>query len=73
MTMITPDEWGKRYYNLMADEFSRVRTYSGTYPLPLAQSVAGYIVNGPKTGALPNGRHGGEALDDGGISPLYGM
>ena len=66
------DEWGKRYYNLMADEFSRVRTYSGTYPLPLAQSVAGYIVNGPKTGALPNGRHGGEALDDGGISPYMG-
>jgi formate C-acetyltransferase/benzylsuccinate synthase len=66
------DEWGKRYYNLMADEFSRVRTYSGAYPLPLAQSVAGYIVNGPKTGALPNGRHGGEALDDGGISPYMG-
>lgn len=66
------DEWAKRYYNLMADEFSRVRTYSGTYPLPLAQSVAGYIVNGPKTGALPNGRHGGEALDDGGISPYMG-
>ena len=66
------DDWGKRYYNLMADEFSRVRTYSGAYPLPLAQSVAGYIVNGPKTGALPNGRHGGEALDDGGISPYMG-
>jgi benzylsuccinate synthase len=66
------DKWAQRYYNLMADEFSRVRTYSGTYPLPLAQSVAGYIVNGPKTGALPNGRHGGEALDDGGISPYMG-
>lgn len=66
------DKWAGRYYNLMADEFSRIRTYSGAYPLPLAQSVAGYIVNGPKTGALPNGRHGGEALDDGGISPYMG-
>ncbi len=66
------DKWAIRYYNLMADEFQRVRTYSGAYPLPLAQSVAGYIVNGPKTGALPNGRHGGEALDDGGISPYMG-
>jgi len=66
------DKWAVRYYNLMADEFAQVRTYSGTYPLPLAQSVAGYIVNGPKTGALPNGRHGGEALDDGGISPYMG-
>lgn len=66
------DKWAGEYYNLMADEFARVRTYSGTYPLPLAQSVAGYIVNGPKTAALPNGRHGGEALDDGGISPYMG-
>jgi benzylsuccinate synthase len=66
------DTIGRAYYDLMADEFQRIRTYSGTYPLPLAQSVAGYIVNGPKTGALPNGRHGGEALDDGGISPYMG-
>ncbi len=66
------DTMGQQYYDLMADEFQRIRTYSGTFPLPLAQSVAGYIVNGPKTGALPNGRHGGEALDDGGISPYMG-
>lgn len=43
------DAVAKRYYDLVADEFSKVRTYSGTYPLPLAQSVASYIVNGPKT------------------------
>lgn len=66
------DAMADRYYNMMADEFSRLRTYSGAYPLPLAQSVASYIVNGPKTAALPNGRHGGEALDDGGISPYMG-
>ena len=66
------DKWADRYYNLIADEFSQLRTYSGAYPLPLAQSVASYIVNGPKTAALPNGRHGGEALDDGGISPYMG-
>lgn len=66
------DEIAQRYYDMMADEFKRVRTYSGTYPLPLGQSVAGYIVNGPKTGATPNGRHAGEALDDGGISPYMG-
>ncbi len=66
------DQIAKRYYDMMADEFTRVRTYSGTFPLPLAQSVAGYIVNGPKTGATPNGRHAGEALDDGGISPYMG-
>ena len=66
------DDIAQRYYDMMADEFKRVRTYSGTYPLPLGQSVAGYIVNGPKTGATPNGRYGGEALDDGGISPYMG-
>jgi benzylsuccinate synthase len=66
------DDISARYYNMMADEFARIRTYSGAHPLPLAQSVASYIVNGPKTGALPNGRHGGEALDDGGISPYMG-
>ena len=66
------DSIANRYYNMAADEFEKVRSYSGTYPLPLAQSVAGYIVNGPKTGATPNGRHGGEALDDGGISPYMG-
>jgi benzylsuccinate synthase len=66
------DDMAQRYFDMMADEFKRVRTYSGTYPLPLAQSVAGYIVNGPKTGATPNGRYGGEALDDGGISPYMG-
>jgi benzylsuccinate synthase len=66
------DDIAGRYYNMMADEFAKVRTYSGAYPLPLAQSVASYIVNGPKTAALPNGRHGGEALDDGGISPYMG-
>lgn len=66
------DDIATRYYAMMSDEFKRVRTYSGTYPLPLGQSVAGYIVNGPKTGATPNGRHGGEALDDGGISPYMG-
>lgn len=66
------DSIAQRYYDMMADEFKRVRTYSGTYPLPLGQSVAGYIVNGPKTGATPNGRHAGEALDDGGISPYMG-
>jgi benzylsuccinate synthase len=66
------DTVGQQYYDMMADEFQRIRTYSGTFPMPLAQSVAGYIVNGPKTGALPNGRHGGESLDDGGISPYIG-
>jgi formate C-acetyltransferase/benzylsuccinate synthase len=66
------DNIAKKYYDMAADEFSRVRTYSGTYPLPLGQSVAGYIVNGPKTAATANGRHAGEALDDGGISPYMG-
>lgn len=66
------DSIARDYYNMIADEFSRVRTYSGTFPLPLPQSVAGYIVNGPKTAATPNGRHAGEALDDGGISPYMG-
>lgn len=66
------DAYAKRYYDMIADEFARITTYSGSHPMPLAQSVAGYIVNGPKTGALPNGRHAGEALDDGGISPYMG-
>ncbi|MCK5163794.1 MAG: glycyl radical protein [Desulfobacula sp.] len=66
------DAVATKYYDLIADEWKRNTTYSGTYPLPLAQSVAGYIVNGPKTAATANGRHAGEALDDGGSSPYMG-
>ncbi|MFA5905889.1 MAG: pyruvate formate lyase family protein, partial [Desulfobacula sp.] len=66
------DAVATKYYDLVADEWKRNTTYSGTYPLPLAQSVAGYIVNGPKTAATANGRHAGEALDDGGSSPYMG-
>ena len=66
------DSIAKEYYNLIAEEFKRNEVYSGTYPLPLAQSVAGYIVNGPKTGATPNGRKAGEVMDDGGVAPYLG-
>jgi formate C-acetyltransferase/benzylsuccinate synthase len=66
------DAMATQYYDLIADEWKRNTTYSGTYPLPLAQSVAGYIVNGPKTAATANGRLAGEALDDGGSSPYMG-
>ncbi len=66
------DAVATKYYDLVADEWKRNTTYSGKYALPLAQSIAGYIVNGPKTAATANGRNAGEALDDGGSSPYMG-
>lgn len=66
------DSIATKYYDLIANEWKRNTTYSGTYPLPLAQSVGGFLSTALKTAATANGRHAGEALDDGGCSPYMG-
>nr|QWJ88493.1 BssA [uncultured bacterium] len=66
------DEIARRFYDLTAEVWGEVKTYSGYAPLPLGQSVATYVHMGPRTGATPDGRKQGEVIDDGGISPYMG-
>ena len=40
--------------------------------MPVGQAVALYMEVGSRTGPTPDGRYGGEAADDGGISPYFG-
>ncbi len=67
------DEITVKFYDMLAEEFSKVKMYSGVAPMPLGQSVGHYITVGSKIGATPNGRLHGEAADDGGCSPYMGM
>ncbi|KUO72241.1 MAG: glycyl radical enzyme [Desulfosporosinus sp. BRH_c37] len=66
------DEIITKYYDMLADVYNRVTTYSGASPMPLGESVGHYFGVGAKVGATPNGRLHGEAADDGGCSPYMG-
>jgi formate C-acetyltransferase/benzylsuccinate synthase len=66
------DTIAQKYYDFIAEEWGRVKMYSGASPKPLGQSVATYAYLGPRTGATPDGRKHGEVIDDGGISPYMG-
>ncbi|MCD8098875.1 MAG: glycyl radical protein, partial [Lachnospiraceae bacterium] len=48
-----------------------ISNYSGGHPRPLPQAVSGFWAYGIKTGALPNGRHEGDVIADGGCSPYH--
>lgn len=60
------------FEDIIAEKFKRITTYSGTHPLGGSQAVAVYLFIGALTGPTPDGRFGGEACDDGGISPMAG-
>lgn len=60
------------YEDILAEKYKRITTYSGTHPLTGSQAVAIYLHIGSVTGPTPDGRFGGEACDDGGVSPMAG-
>jgi benzylsuccinate synthase len=67
------DQVVKDYFEgIVAEKFKRITTFSGSHPLTGAQAVAMYMVIGSITGPTPDGRFGGEACDDGGVSPMAG-
>ncbi|BBO80999.1 glycyl radical enzyme [Desulfosarcina ovata subsp. sediminis] len=63
----------KAYWeDILAEKYKRIVTYSGAHPLAGSQAVAVYLHIGSITGPTPDGRFGGEACDDGGVSPMAG-
>ncbi|MCL5057659.1 MAG: glycyl radical protein [Actinobacteria bacterium] len=67
------DEIVKRYYeDIVAGEMKHIYNYSGGMMMPVGQAVGANVEIGARTGPTPDGRFGGEAHDDGGISPYYG-
>ncbi len=63
----------KRFYEeIIGGEMMKVTNYSGGPILPCGQAVGLYMEIGSRTGPTPDGRFGGEAADDGGISPHMG-
>jgi benzylsuccinate synthase len=68
-----PDEIIKRFYeDIIGGEMTKITNYSGGPVLPVGQAVGLYMEIGSRTGPTPDGRFGGEAADDGGISPYMG-
>ena len=51
---------------------SKITNYSGGPVKPVGQAVGLYMEIGSRTGPTPDGRFGGDAGDDGGISPYMG-
>jgi formate C-acetyltransferase len=60
--------WAERYCDLVA-RYTTVR--GGTY-LPGFYTVSAHVPMGANVGAMPDGRHAGEPLADGGLSPMTG-
>ncbi len=60
------------YENLIGAEMAKITNFSGGPVLPVCQAVGLYMEVGSRTGPTPDGRFGGEAADDGGISPYMG-
>ncbi|MCD6577535.1 MAG: hypothetical protein J7K66_05935, partial [Anaerolineaceae bacterium] len=60
------------YEDIIGGEMRKITNYSGGPVLPVGQAVGLYMEIGSRTGPTPDGRFGGEAADDGGISPYAG-
>ncbi len=60
------------YEEILGGEMRKNTNYSGGPVLPTGQAVGLYMEVGSRTGPTPDGRYGGEAADDGGISPYIG-
>jgi benzylsuccinate synthase len=67
------DQIAKMFYeDILSGEMRKVINYSGAPVTPGGQAVGLYMQIGSRTGPTPDGRFGGEAADDGGISPYMG-
>ncbi len=63
----------KRFYEeIIGGEMAKIVNYSAGPVMPVGQAVGLYMEIGSRTGPTPDGRFGGEAADDGGISPYMG-
>nr|WP_243689164.1 pyruvate formate lyase family protein [Geotalea toluenoxydans] len=62
----------KFYEEILGGELAKVTNFSGGPVLPVGQAVGLYMEVGSRTGPTPDGRFGGDAADDGGISPYFG-
>ena len=60
------------YEDIIGGEMSKITNYSGGPVKPVGQAVGLYMEIGSRTGPTPDGRFGGDAGDDGGISPYMG-
>ena len=60
------------YEDILSGEMRKVTNYSGAPVTPGGQAVGAYMQLGSRMGPTPDGRFGGEAADDGGISPYMG-
>jgi benzylsuccinate synthase len=60
------------YEDIIAGEMRKLTNYSGGPVMPTGQAVGLYMEVGSRTGPTPDGRFGGAAADDGGISPYMG-
>jgi len=60
------------YEDIIGGEMNKITNYSGGPVRPVGQAVGLYMEVGSRTGPTPDGRLGGEAADDGGISPYMG-
>lgn len=60
------------YEDIIGGVMAKIVNYSGGPVLPVGQAVGLYMEIGSRTGPTPDGRFGGEAADDGGISPYMG-
>ncbi len=62
-------QWGDRYSELVA-QYPTIR--GGVYQ-PGFYTVSAHVPMGANVGAMPDGRHAGTPLADGGLSPMTGM
>jgi benzylsuccinate synthase len=60
------------YEDIIGGEMAKITNYSGGPVKPVGQAVGLYMEIGSRTGPTPDGRFGGDAGDDGGISPYMG-
>jgi benzylsuccinate synthase len=60
------------YEDILGGELAKITNYSGGPVYPVGQAVGLFLEVGSRMGPTPDGRYGGEAADDGGISPYTG-
>ena len=66
------DEMSDFAIEVICDAMEGYKTARGGMFTPGIYYLAANIPNGRKTAATPNGRHAGEPLNDGGVSPTHG-
>ena len=66
------DELGERFLTHYAHEVEKYENPRGGHFQPGSYTVSAHVPLGAVVGATPDGRHAGEQLADGGLSPMVG-